>query len=161
MSFNVLNNDHCPAVALCDCPRPRSFGVLLFFLGRFPQPLLAAAIGRRFLVLVPGAARAPQRVLRASFTIMKFIMCLIVPEVKAVSCGPPLWCKLLIFKSNRLCFTGAPAVPDRAGKAAGKVDDTAVSRHADFTNGELILHDMAKLWRTKIMRRLQKFQSEI
>src|SRR4051794_12987043 len=38
--------------------------------------------------------------------------------------------------------------------------DTA-PRRLDFTNGQFILHDMAKLWRTRIVRSLHIFRCEI
>jgi hypothetical protein len=64
------------------------FGVLLF--GSHPRlasGLLTLSAVSDFLVLVPDLFRSPRTFSERVLTFLKFTICLIVPEVKAVSCS--------------------------------------------------------------------------
>ena len=104
--LKVTNNDHWQPTVQGLPQAPVLSGVLL--VGR--AHLALGSPGRGccdFLVVVPdgpqGACPVSRRLESVFFAFVKFIMCLLVPEVKAVSCARVIHMQVLeSYKKNRL-----------------------------------------------------------
>ena len=167
MSFLVYEQRSRHGSRLCKgCLRPRSLsGVLL--VGRphlapgSPGPSML-----RFSCCRPGRTRmwaAPvSRWLESVFfAFVKFIMCLLVPEVKAVSCAQVLHMQVLESTMKRPVSKGfregLEMLPDRPLFHGSEAVDSLRFRLLKYQLCEPIVHDMLKLWRTQTVNTAHPF----
>lgn len=112
-------------------------------------------------LVLGGPVRSSAAWRASSFAFVKFIMCLLVPEVKAVSCAPLLHMQVLE-TTKKMAFLR------RAGEAlrqalvgpASRVGIGRFLRRLRLLKHQLydpIVHDMPKLWRTRTVNMLRRF----
>ncbi len=108
-----------------------------------------------FLVVVPEGIRSSRYLESVFFAFVKFIMCLLVPEVKAVSRTCVLHIQVLESNKENMFFKavrpGPQWVAGRVFSQASGALDSRRSRLLKYQHLEPIVHDMLKLWRTRMV----------
>jgi hypothetical protein len=152
--LSVTNNDH---VMAADCARAASGpGLYLAYSlwvathaePGWPAPEMLAI----FLLSSRRVIRSSRYLESVFFAFVKFIMCLLVPEVKAVSCACVLHMQVLESNKKKRISRGLVRHPKACFRSAFDAGLEAPIRAAsgclNINSCEPILHDMFKLWRT-------------